>query len=63
VWSVLRYQQRGLSPSTTQGLFTVEQEVLDLMMVCDGLEGNAIWIVGHSWGGHLAMHALVAAAN
>jgi proline iminopeptidase len=62
-WSVIRYQQRGLSPSTTQGPFTVEQEVRDLLLVCDGLEGNAIWIAGHSWGGHLAMHTLVAASN
>jgi pimeloyl-ACP methyl ester carboxylesterase len=62
-WSVLRYQQRGLSPSTTQGPFTVEQEVRDLLMVCDGLKGRAVWVLGHSWGGHLAMHALVAAAD
>jgi pimeloyl-ACP methyl ester carboxylesterase len=62
-WSVVRYQQRGLLPSTTQGPFTVEQEVRDLMMVCDGLDGDAIWMLGHSWGGHLAMHALVAAAD
>jgi proline iminopeptidase len=62
-WSVLRYQQRGLLPSTTHGPFTVEQEVRDLLMLCDALEGNAIWILGHSWGGELAMHTLVATAN
>jgi len=62
-WSVVRYQQRGLSPSTTQGPFTVEQEVADLLRICDGLEGDAVWVLGHSWGGYLAMHALVAAAN
>ena len=62
-WSIVRYQQRGLSPSTTLGPFTVEQEVRDLLMVCDGLDGEAVWMLGHSWGGHLAMHALVAAAD
>ena len=62
-WSVVRYQQRGLSPSTALGPFTVEQEVRDLLMVCDGLDCDAIWVLGHSWGGHLAMHALVAAAD
>lgn len=60
-WSIVRYQQRGLSPSTSQGPFTIEQEVLDLHMVCETLDGDAIWILGHSWGGHLAMHAIAAA--
>jgi pimeloyl-ACP methyl ester carboxylesterase len=62
-WSVTRYQQRGLPPSTTRGPFTIEQEVRDLLMVCDGFGTRAVWILGHSWGGHLAMHALVAAPN
>jgi pimeloyl-ACP methyl ester carboxylesterase len=60
-WSIVRYQQRGLSPSTPQGPFTIEQEVQDLLMVCEGLRSDAIWILGHSWGGHLAMHAIAAA--
>jgi pimeloyl-ACP methyl ester carboxylesterase len=62
-WSVVRYQQRGLSPSTTKGPFTVEQEIRDVLTVCDSLDGDAIWMLGHSWGGHLAMHVLVAAAD
>jgi pimeloyl-ACP methyl ester carboxylesterase len=62
-WSVVRYQQRGLSPSTTRGPFTVEQEVRDLLMVCGSRDCEAVWVLGHSWGGHLAMHALVAAAD
>jgi proline iminopeptidase len=62
-WSVIRYQQRGLPPSTTQGPFTVEQEVRDLLTVCDGLDGHGVCVLGHSWGGSLAMHALVAAPD
>lgn len=62
-WSIVRYQQRGLSPSTPQGPFTVEQEVQDLLMVCEDLEGDVVWILGHSWGGHLAMHAIVTVAD
>ena len=62
-WSILRYQQRGLSPSTTEGPFTVEQEVRDLLTVCDGLKSSAIRVLGHSWGGYLAMHALAAAPD
>jgi proline iminopeptidase len=62
-WSVIRYQQRGLLPSTIDGPFTVEQEVQDLLMICEGLRSDAIWILGHSWGGHLAMHTLVLAGE
>jgi proline iminopeptidase len=62
-WSIVRYQQRGLSPSTAQGPFTIEQEVTDLLMVCEGLDSDVVWILGHSWGGHLAMHAVVAAPD
>ena len=62
-WSIVRYQQRGLAPSTLDGPFTIEQEVQDLLLVCEGLPGDAIWVLGHSWGGHLAMHAVLAAAD
>ena len=60
-WSIVRYQQRGLSPSTSLGPFTIEQEVQDLLMVCEALDSDSIWVLGHSWGGHLAMHAIAAA--
>ena len=36
VWSIVRYQQRGLSPSTPQGPFTIEQEVRDLGVLEQG---------------------------
>jgi proline iminopeptidase len=57
---VARYQQRGLAPSTTDGPLTVAQLVDDLWAVVDHLGAESTILVGHSWGGHLAMHAAVA---
>lgn len=57
---IARYQQRGLAPSTSDGPFTVAQLVADLVDVLDHLGGGPAVLVGHSWGGHLAMHAAVA---
>ena len=59
-WTLVRYQQRGLAPSSLDGPFTIEQAVNDVVTVCDALAGTATWLIGHSWGGHLAMHAAVA---
>jgi pimeloyl-ACP methyl ester carboxylesterase len=60
---VARYQQRGLKPSTLAGPFTVRQLVTDLVAVVGHLGAEAAVLVGHSWGGHLAMHAAVAAPD
>ena len=57
---VVRYQQRGLTPSTLAGPFTVAQAVDDLIAVLDHLGAANGMLVGHSWGGHLAMHAACA---
>ena len=57
---IVRYQQRGLSPSTLAGPFTVAQAVDDLIAVLDHLGAADGLLVGHSWGGHLAMHAACA---
>jgi pimeloyl-ACP methyl ester carboxylesterase len=59
-WTVVRFQQRGLAPSTTSGPFTVEQHVSDVIAVCDAVSADPVFLLGHSWGGHLAMHAAVA---
>ena len=53
------FQQRGLEPSTIAGPFTIEQAVADIGSVIDGLGWERAWLVGHSWGGHLAFHAAV----
>jgi pimeloyl-ACP methyl ester carboxylesterase len=52
---VAAYQQRGLEPSTLEGPFTVAQAIADVLAVLDGLEWPRALIVGHSWGGHLAL--------
>jgi pimeloyl-ACP methyl ester carboxylesterase len=52
---VAAYQQRGLEPSTTAGPFTIPQAVDDAIAVLDGLEWDRALVVGHSWGGHLAL--------
>lgn len=56
-YDVAFFQQRGLAPSTEEGPFTVAQAVADLGAVLDGLGWDRAWLVGHSWGGHLAFHA------
>lgn len=55
------FQQRGLEPSTLHGPFTVDQAVDDAISVLDGLQWERAFVVGHSWGGHLALR--VAAAH
>ncbi len=52
---VAAYQQRGLDPSTLEGPFTVSQAITDTVAVLDALEWSRALIVGHSWGGQLAL--------
>jgi pimeloyl-ACP methyl ester carboxylesterase len=56
----IRYQQRGLPPSTLAEPYTVETHVEDAVRVLDELEIERAWAIGHSWGGHLALHLAVA---
>jgi pimeloyl-ACP methyl ester carboxylesterase len=58
-YRVALYQQRGLSPSTEEGPFTVDAGVADAATVLDGLGWDRAYVVGHSWGGHLALHLAV----
>ena len=58
--TVARYQQRGLPPSATGGDRTVEGHVADAVAVLDSLGWERAWVIGHSWGGSLAMHVAVA---
>ena len=53
---VVWYQQRGLAPSGSEGPFTVATEVGDARRVLDALGWDKAYVVGHSWGGHLALH-------
>lgn len=58
-FTVARYQQRGLAPSVTVGARNLEGHVADAVGVLDGLGWDRAWVIGHSWGGHLAMHVAV----
>ncbi len=60
-FETFRYQQRGLPPSTVEGPYSVDGHVADALAVLDAFETERAWVVGHSWGGHLAMHVAVAA--
>jgi pimeloyl-ACP methyl ester carboxylesterase len=60
VLTMARFQQRGLEPSVVEGTRDVEAHVVDVIAVLDSLGWNRAWLLGHSWGGHLAMHVAVA---
>ena len=49
----------GCCPTTVGEPFTVETHVADAAAVIDAAVGGRAWIVGHSWGGYLALHVLV----
>jgi pimeloyl-ACP methyl ester carboxylesterase len=59
-WRTIRYQQRGFAPSTTAGPFSIEAHVRDVVAVLDAVGLEQALVIGHSWGGHLAMHLAVA---
>jgi pimeloyl-ACP methyl ester carboxylesterase len=50
------YQQRGLEPSAAERPYTVAADVGDARRVLDALGWQRAYVVGHSWGGHLALH-------
>lgn len=56
----IRYQQRGLAPSTLAEPYDIETHVADAIRVFDGRGVDRAWAIGHSWGGHLAFHVAVA---
>jgi pimeloyl-ACP methyl ester carboxylesterase len=58
-YQVATFQQRGLAPSTERGEFTVAEAVADIADVLDGLGWDTAYLMGHSWGGHLAFHTAV----
>lgn len=54
------YQQRGLEPSAVGGPYSVATDVDDARRVLDALGWSEAYVVGHSWGGHLAVHVAAA---
>jgi proline iminopeptidase len=63
IFDTIRYQQRGQEPTTVREPYTVEAHVDDATALLDGLGIERAWIIGHSWGGHLAMHMAAARAD
>ncbi|HYQ33968.1 MAG TPA: alpha/beta fold hydrolase, partial [Lapillicoccus sp.] len=59
-YRVATFQQRGLSPSVLDGGFTIAEAVADIAAVLDELGWDTAYLLGHSWGGHLAFHAAAA---
>jgi pimeloyl-ACP methyl ester carboxylesterase len=57
---VASFQQRGLAPSVEAGPFTIKQALDDVVAVLDHLSWDRAYLLGHSWGGHLAFHAAAA---
>ena len=57
--STIRYTQRGALPSTVGAPYTIESHAADALAVLDRLGIERAWAVGHSWGGHLALHLAV----
>lgn len=55
-YTVYRYQQRGLAPSTTSGPFPVEVHAGDALAVLRAIAPGGAVVIGHSWGGYLALH-------
>jgi proline iminopeptidase len=59
-WRWVRYQQRGLAPSAVDGPFTVERHVADAVAVLDEAGIDQAVVLGHSWGGYLALNLALA---
>jgi len=59
-WRAVKYQQRGLAPSAVGGPFTVERHVADAVAVLDELGIDQAVVLGHSWGGYLALNLALA---
>ena len=60
LFATLRYTQRGVPPSTVGGPYSIESHMDDALAVLDARGVERAWAIGHSWGGHLALHLLVA---
>jgi pimeloyl-ACP methyl ester carboxylesterase len=59
-FQVAAYQQRGLEPSTVEGPFTIAQAINDVLAILEFLNWPRALIVGHSWGGQLALRLVAA---
>jgi pimeloyl-ACP methyl ester carboxylesterase len=60
LFSTIRYTQRGTPPSDEGPPYSVEAHMADALGLVDAFGIDRAWAIGHSWGGHLALHLLVA---
>jgi proline iminopeptidase len=60
LFETLRYTQRATPPSEAPPPYTIEAHMADALAVLDLFAIDRAWVIGHSWGGHLALHLLVA---
>lgn len=60
LFTTARYQQRGLAPSVVSGDISVAGHIADAVAVLHALGWDKPTVIGHSWGGHLALHLAVA---
>jgi pimeloyl-ACP methyl ester carboxylesterase len=60
LFATVRYTQRGVPPSTVGPPYSIESHMDDALAVLDARTVERAWAIGHSWGGHLALHLLVA---
>jgi proline iminopeptidase len=59
-YQVAAFQQRGIAPSMLDGPYGVDTHLADVRAVLDTLGWSTAYVVGHSWGGHLALHVAAA---
>jgi proline iminopeptidase len=60
LFSTIRYTQRGTPPSHAGPPYSIESHIADALSVLDHFGLERAWAIGNSWGGHLALHLLVA---
>jgi proline iminopeptidase len=60
LFETIRYTQRGTPPSEAPPPYTIEAHMDDALRVLDHFDLERAWAIGHSWGGHLALHLAVA---
>lgn len=60
LFETFRYTQRGTPPSDGGPPYTIESHMADALAVLDLFGLERAWAIGHSWGGHLALHLAVA---
>ena len=60
LFATIRYTQRGTPPSEAPGPYSIEGHMEDALAVLDRFGLERAWVIGHSWGGHLALHLVVA---